>query len=128
MLLYSISKFIESPYRSDLAVKICFFLSLIINAGTWFVLYYKIYPFSYLTEYGQIYLHYNIYFGIDSIGSWYNAFSLPVIGLLIIIFNLFLGYFFFLKDKLISYTLVISQTLIQLVLLASAVFIILLNI
>jgi hypothetical protein len=128
MWLYSVSKFFEDPYREDLAVKINFISSLIINAITWVALYYKLHAFSYLSESGQISLHYNIYFGIDNIGSWYNVFIIPLFGLFIIVFNNILAYTFYSKEKLISYLLIISQTVLQVILLAAAVFIILLNI
>ncbi len=128
MLFYNISKFLDNPYREDLVVKISFILSLIINIMIWLALYFKLYPFSYLTEYGQIYLHYNIYFGIDSIGSWYIPFVIPALGLFIILFNNILAYIFYLTEKIISYVLIISQTVLQTVLLAAAVFVILLNI
>lgn len=128
MLFYSFSKFLENPYREDLVVKITFVVSLLINVASWVVLYLKLYPFSYQTEYGQVYLHYNIYFGIDSIGSWYVPFIIPALGLFIILFNNILGYIFYLKDQLLSYTLIISQTVLQLILFAACIFVILLNI
>lgn len=128
MLFYNISKFLDNPYREDLIVKISFVLSIIINVVIWLALYFKLYPFSYLTEYGQIYLHYNIYFGIDNIGHWYVPFIIPVLGLFIILFNNILGYIFYLKEKVISYVLIISQAAVQLVLFAAAIFVILLNI
>lgn len=128
MLFYSISKFLENPYREDLVVKITFIVSLVINITSWIILYFKLYPFSYLTEYGQIYLHYNVYFGIDSIGQWYVPFVIPLLGLFIIFFNNILAYLFYLKDQLLSYVLVVAHTILQLVLLAACIFVILLNI
>jgi hypothetical protein len=128
MLFYNITKFFENPYREDLIVKLSFIASLVINLTAWIVLYWKLNVFSYQTEYGQIFLHYNIYFGVDNIGSWYKAFIIPLLGIIIIIFNNILAYSFYLKERLISYVLVVSQVLIQLVLLAASIFVILLNI
>jgi hypothetical protein len=128
MLFYSISKFLENPYREDLVVKITFILSLIINVVIWLTLYFKLYPFSYMTEYGQIFLHYNVYFGIDNIGQWYMPFTIPLLGLFIILFNNILAYIFYLREKIIAYILLISQAVLHLVLLAAAIFVILLNI
>ena len=128
MLFYNISKFLEHPYSEDLTVKINFIASLLINVFTWFILWYKLHAFAYSTEYGQIYLHYNIYFGIDNIGFWTEAFIIPLLGLFIIIFNNILAYIFYLQEKLISYFLIITQTLLQIILLAAAIFLILLNI
>ncbi len=128
MLFYNITKFFENPYREDMIVKISFLASIVINLAAWIVLYWKLNAFSYQTEYGQIFLHYNIYFGVDNIGSWYKAFIIPLLGIIIIIFNNILAYSFYLKERLISYVLVISQVLIQVVLLAASIFVILLNI
>jgi hypothetical protein len=128
MLFYNITKFLENPYREDMIVKISFAVSAIINIIIWLALYVKLNNFSYQTEYGQIFLHYNVYFGVDNIGVWYKAFIIPLLGLVVIIFNNILAYTFYLKDRLISYVLVISQAVMQLALLAAAVFVILLNI
>jgi len=128
MLFYNITKFLENPYREDLIVKISFVVSAVINIIIWLALYVKLNNFAYQTEYGQIFLHYNVYFGVDNIGVWYKAFIIPVLGLFVIIFNNILGYTFYLKDRLISYVLVISQAVMQVALLAAAIFVILLNI
>ena len=128
MLGYNISKFFEHPFREDLTVKITFIASLVLNLITWAVLYFKLHSFSYTTEAGQIYLHYNLYFGIDNIGYWYESLIIPLLGLFIIIFNNTLGYFFYIQEKVISYSLVISSAVLQVILLAAAIFVILLNI
>lgn len=128
MLFYNISKFFEHPYREDTIVKINFIASLAINIIIWLALYFKLHPFSYTTEAGQIYLHYNLYFGIDNIGYWYEALVIPLLGLFIIIFNNGLAYYFYIQDKVLSYTLVFSQTILQIILFAAAIFVILLNI
>ena len=127
MLLYSVTKFLDSTYRGDKVVLTTFFVSLALNIAMWVLLYLKLSPFSFLTESGQIPLHYNIYFGIDSIGMWYKVFVIPLLGLFIILFNNVLAYTLYIKERLVSYTLVITQAVIHLVLLAAAIFIVLLN-
>lgn len=128
MWLYSVSKFFEHPFREDLWVKINLIASIIINVTLWGALYSKLHSFSYVSESGQIALHYNIYFGIDSIGPWYKVFILPTLGLFIIIFNNLLGYAFYLQEKILSYFLIFSQTILQIILFIAGIFIILLNI
>lgn len=128
MQFYNLVKFFENPYREDIVVKISFIFSILVNIFIWLVLYYKIYPLSYLTEYGQIFLHYNVYFGIDNIGQWSKTFIIPLLGLFIILFNNLLAYNFYLKEKLISQVLVVSQAVLQVILFAAAIFVILLNI
>jgi len=128
MLFYNISKFFEHPYREDLLVKINFFASILVNVFIWFILWYKLHAFAYTTESGQIYLHYNIYFGIDNIGYWANAFIIPALGLFVIVFNNILGYTFYLQEKIVSYLFAFSQSILQVILLSAAIFLILLNI
>ena len=109
-------------------MKINFLASIILNVILWGALYFKLQPLSYLSDSGQIALHYNIYFGIDKVGSWYYVLAIPLLGLFIIIFNNILGYIFYLQDKLLSHFLVFSQTALQLILFAAGIFVILLNI
>ncbi len=130
MLFYNISKFFEHPFREDFYVKINMVFGLILNILAWVILYWKLRPLSFSsdTDYGQIYLHYNIYFGIDNVGNWYEAFTIPLLGLFIILFNNLLAYLFYIKEKLLSYVLIFSQSFLQIILFASAIFLILLNI
>lgn len=128
MWLYSISKFFEHPYREDIWVKINLLISVLINVTLWGALYFKLHNFSYVSESGQVALHYNIYFGIDSIGPWYKVFILPILGAFIIIFNNIVGYIFYLQEKLLSYLLIFSQTILQVILFVAGIFVILLNI
>jgi hypothetical protein len=128
MWFYGITKFFEHPYREDLLVKINFIVSLILNVTLWGALYFRLQPLSYLSQSGQIALHYNVYFGIDRLGPWYFVLALPLLGLFIIIFNNILGYVFYLYDKLISHFFIFSMTALQLILFAAGIFVILLNI
>lgn len=69
-------------------------------------------------------LHYNIYFGIDLIGVWYNMFIIPLSGLVIIILNSWL-----LKslkgNKFYKYLVLAVSSLCQVLLLLASIFIIL---
>ncbi len=42
-----------------------------------------------------IVLHYNVYFGIDALGSWWQAFFIPLSGLLIWLVHILLAWRFF---------------------------------
>ncbi|MCX6740429.1 MAG: hypothetical protein NTZ49_04350 [Candidatus Parcubacteria bacterium] len=128
MWLYSISKFLEHPFREDIWFKINLVIGILINVTLWGALYFKLSPFSYLSDSGQIALHYNVYFGIDKVGPWYQALIIPAFGLFILIFNNILAYLFYLQEKMISHFLVFSQTALQLILFAAGIFVILLNI
>jgi hypothetical protein len=75
-------------------------LSLLLNIMIWGWLLWYIRPQSDL-----IFLHYNVLFGVDLIGPWYQVLTIPIIGLCILLVNSALGWFFFGKDKFISYVL-----------------------
>jgi len=128
MILYSIAQFWQSSYKSHLIVKVNFIISIVLNLILWAGLYYKIQPFSYLTEYGTIPLHYNLYFGIDLLGKWYTAFVLPFFGLIVIIVNNIIAYNLFVRERFLSYFLLIMQTIVNVALFAAGIFLILLNI
>jgi hypothetical protein len=53
-------------------------------------------------------LHYNIYFGISSLGPWLTLLLIPLSGLLVAAVNCFLSLYFYLRDKLLSYFLAIA--------------------
>jgi len=55
---------------------------------------------------GQIFLHYNIIFGVDLVGSWWKIFYLPLVGLLILVANCIVSFLFFKADKFLSRLLV----------------------
>ena len=128
MILYAASKFFGSSFWRDSAVRILLVATILLNAAMWAGIFVKLQPFSYLAESGQIPLHYNIYFGIDRVGPWYYAFVIPLFGLIVFAVNTALGYIFYFREKVISYTLVIIQALLHGALVAATLFVILLNI
>lgn len=95
---------------------------LLINFATWMNL------FRIKKADGLIPLHYNIYFGIDYMGEWYKIFTLPIIGLIIFSVNLFISIFVYFKDKFISYILLVSAILIQIILFLSSLAVVWINI
>jgi hypothetical protein len=62
----------------------------------WYVLSY-IHP----TE-AQIFLHYNIIFGVDLAGSWQKMYVLPGVGTLIVLCNYMVAFFFYRHDKTLA--------------------------
>lgn len=128
MLAYSLVKFWQSSYKNDFQVRLNFIISLVLNLALIGILYYKIHPFSYLAPSGDIPLHFNTYFGIDIYAKWYTVFILPLSGLLVILINNALGYMLYAKEKILTQFLIYTQTAVSLVLFASGIFTILLNI
>ncbi|PIT89677.1 hypothetical protein COU23_02565 [Candidatus Kuenenbacteria bacterium CG10_big_fil_rev_8_21_14_0_10_36_11] len=74
-----------------------------------------------------IVLRYNIYVGISLIGPWYQAFYLPLMGFVIIIFNFLLAKMMFLKEKTLAYVLAVVAILCQLSLLATGALLVIVN-
>src|ERR1035437_8049389 len=64
--------------------------ALLLNIANWVALAYFIRPVDF-----PITLHYNVYFGVDIIGAWWQVYFLPLIGLTILSVNTVLGYLFY---------------------------------
>jgi len=94
---------------------------LLINVATWINL------FQITKVDGLIPLHYNIYFGIDYMGEWYKIFTLPLIGLIVFAVNLFISIFVYFKDKFISYILLVSAILVQIIIFLASLSVVWIN-
>ncbi|OGY79918.1 MAG: hypothetical protein A3B74_01550 [Candidatus Kerfeldbacteria bacterium RIFCSPHIGHO2_02_FULL_42_14] len=96
--------------------------TVLFNAGLWGFLAYNIHP-----QPEPLFLHYNIFFGVDFIGAWYRIFFLPGFGLGVLLMNAILA-FFLLKRDLVLHYLVLSTTLvIQIILIVAGILIVLIN-
>lgn len=111
-----------SYFLKDRFVRINLFLAGGLNIILWLWLFWQTKDFS-----GHIALHYNIYFGIDLLGSWFNLFYLPALGLAIFLFNLAIGAISFEREKMLGYFLVGVATLNQILLLLAAFFVVFIN-
>lgn len=89
----------------------------------WLSLFWQIKP---RTE--PVYLHYNIYFGIDMIGSYQQLYYMPLSALGIFLFNLLLAILFYNREKAISFFLLSIGIIAQIVIFVATILIILLNI
>lgn len=98
-------------------------VSLLINIGMWGWLLWYIRPGS-----GQIFLHYNVLFGVDLIGPWYHVLTIPTIGACVIGVNGALGWFFFGKDKFIAYLMNAITVITHIFLLIAALLLVFLNV
>lgn len=50
----------------------------------------------------QIFLHYNIIFGVDLVGNWWQIFYLPAGGLLALLVNYFFSWYSYGTDRLLA--------------------------
>lgn len=78
-------RFLRSLRRGEIVL---FGITFFLNIASWALVLWKI---PYTTE--PIFLHYNIYFGIDLTGSWWKIFTTPILGIAIIIINTLLAIF-----------------------------------
>ena len=102
---------------------IMMFLAILAQAAIWFWLLVNIRP-----ELGQVFLHYNVLFGVDLVGEWYQALYVPLIGLCIFIVNTILGWMLYTKDPFASYLLHAVALACEFLLLVAAILIVFLNV
>jgi hypothetical protein len=75
-----------------------------------------------------IWLHYNVYFGVDVIGDWWQAYVLPAMGLFFFIVNFTLAYHFFnTKERIAAHLLFLASILIQISIIIAEVPVIIIN-
>ena len=83
--------------------------SLLVNAINWGIIAFFIRPVDF-----PIILHYNVYFGVDVIGSWWQIYFLPAIGLIILSVNTVLGYLFYQqKERIVAHLLILATFIVQ---------------
>lgn len=72
-------------------------------------------------------LHYNIYFGPDVFGSWYELLILPVIGVVVAIIDFTLMAWLWRRDRFLSYVATAGAIAMQFILLVSTALMITIN-
>ncbi len=79
--------------------------------------------------YGQtaVPLHYNIHFGVDTIGDWWRIYTVPTLALCILLINMGLAQFFFVRDRALAYMAGGATLVLEAILFVASLFIILLN-
>lgn len=109
-----ITKLPIREFLADRIVVILVSLALAINVVVGWFLYDK---FHRQTEF--VPLHYNIYFGIDLYGPWYQILVLPATGLAFLFINFILSFILYKRVRLYSYALLICLNICELILLGS---------
>ena len=85
--------------------------NIFFNISIWIFLIFRLEPSEY-----PVPLHFNIYFGIDVIDQWSQAFLIPGIGLVVIFLNLILSYLIFSKEKFVAHFLLSGSLFVQILL------------
>jgi hypothetical protein len=100
--------FSQDFFRSAL-IHWVFIGALILNFINWGLVAFFIRPVDF-----PIVLHYNVYFGVDIIGAWWQVYYLPLIGLLILAVNTILGYIFYQqKERIAAHLLMLATFIVQ---------------
>lgn len=116
--MYPIKLYFKRPANS-----IPIIISVAVNLFIWGWLLYYI-----RKQADPVFLHYTVLFGVDYTGEWYQVFTVPLGGLFVFAVNLILGWILFQKDDFAGYLLNAVSAFIQIILLATAVLLVLLNI
>lgn len=96
VLFFSSLKSLILGFFRPIEAKLFYLFFLLLNIASWLFAYFI---FSNLTQ-DRLILHYNVDIGIDLIGDRYDVFIIPLIGLLMIVFNKIFLLFFFKKRPL----------------------------
>ncbi len=77
---------------------------------------------------GQIFLHYNIIFGVDLVGDWWRIYFLPLAGILVALLDYFFSFMFYSADKFLARLLSFWTLFFHLFLLIGTILLVRLNI
>lgn len=90
-----------------------FVRSFLILSGLFLSVSFGILSFFIRPREAPIVLHYNVYFGVDLLGAWWQAYLLPVGGILILLAHILLARFFYRqKDRIAAYLILLSTNFI----------------
>lgn len=117
------SGWLVSEFFKNSIVLWLLFGSIFLNAANWIFLAIFIRPVDY-----NIILHYNVYFGVDLIGNWWQPYVLPVMGIIFLLVNLLLARRLFRqKERIAAYILLLSALIIQVGLIIASAGVVLIN-
>jgi hypothetical protein len=117
-----VKRFFWHGYWTDPIIFFSLFLAILVNVGIWVALRFVVQATD-----QPIILHYNIYFGVDSIGDWRNVFIMPAVALLIFLVNLVLSRFFYYKERLVSHLFAGMGLLVQILMVVGVISILIIN-
>ncbi len=116
-------KFLANEFFRNPIFQWVFIASLVFNLAIWSVLAFFVRPVDF-----PIILHYNVFFGVDIIGDWKQAFFLPGLGFFILGINIWLAYFLFSKkERIAAYIFLLTSFFVQISLAVSVASLILIN-
>lgn len=107
-----ISKNFSDSYFRDSVVRLVLGIGLIFLALAWVfsIFYFKISSY-------EVPIRYNSFFGVTTLGSWYDLYRFPLFLTLSFIVNTILSKAIYKKDKLVSYILTSTNILLGIIIL-----------
>lgn len=119
---YLSSSAIFHSFGKDRILSTGFVSALLLNGVSWALLIWQ-------TEdlYSLKALHYNIYFGIDWLGPWYQVFIVPLTALVFLAIDYYLSWFYYEQYRLLSYLFAAAGTFVQLLCLIASSLIVWIN-
>jgi len=115
-------RFFWHGFWTDPVIFFTIILAMLANVGLWVVLSLTVAPTD-----APIILHYNIYFGIDVLGSWKSLFFMPALSAALLFVNLVLSRFFYYKERMVSYLFAGTALVLQLLMAVGAISAIIIN-
>jgi len=115
--------FAQEFFRNDI-VRYALLTLAVLNAANWVALA----VFINASRSCSIILHYNVYFGVDLVGEWWQAYLAPAAATALILLNIFLAWKFYgKKERVASYVLLLASVIIQLSSAIAVISVILIN-
>ncbi|MDD2656611.1 MAG: hypothetical protein PHQ18_03545 [Patescibacteria group bacterium] len=108
-------------YFFSIPIMLMVSLSLLLNLFSWFWLK------SQLPNTSELFLHYNVLFGVNLIGESWKVFFVPLVGLIILSANFFMGWLLYKKDKFMAQVLNFVSILCQIFIIFVAFILVFLN-
>ncbi len=100
-------------------------ISLLLVALSTMLIFWKLAPLG--VDGRLLALHYNVFFGVDLLGSWYQALALPGLGLVMFFANMLFARQVWEREHLLSFLFATGTIIAELALFVAVVFITLLN-
>jgi len=110
-------------YLRDWWITTLIFLAVALQTAIWVYLIVNVGP-----SLDRVFLHYNIVFGVDLVGPWWNLYYLPLIGFIMLTINTAFSYFIYKTDKFLSRLLNFWSVFIHIFLLIAVLLLIRLNV
>jgi len=108
-------------YFFSLPIIIMVVSSVLLNLFSWFWLK------SQLPNTSELFLHYNVLYGVNYIAESWKIFFVPLIGLVILTVNFFIGWLLYKKDKFMAQILNFVAVLCQIFIIFTTFVLVFLN-